>query len=342
MRCGATQSDLSDPNLAYVTCVADAIENARRMPGVNLERLAERLKNNREFDGTLYELETASSYRHMGQVEFVPTADEQRTSDLRVSRGDQSVWVECQRKDRIVPAASGSYDSEILEKGRVEILSLAPPESDVLVTSIGTEVSAINEVLSFTKEVVASGQQGTFRNRKLEAWVMIDHQTSFAPQSPIEDGHPGVSLRHGLIDGAASVSFKMNSSGSFEYSDHRRLQFCVLESHKMRSIVNGFNNKRQCKQIPADGIGVFQFDVDLSRLHPANWVRYLRLAGEIVASRAWIEGANERIGGIVLTGSQFLARAIKDGCTFLVPVIPRLIVRNRNSRLPEWFSFPNH
>jgi hypothetical protein len=85
-------------------------------------------------------------------------------------------------------------------------------------------------------------------------------------------------------------------------------------------------------------MGVVSIDVDMSNLHPNNYVRYLDTLGNLLEQRVWRGGANKRIGGMLLTAWPIP----KIGTTAEVEFLYFELLSNRifrkNSGLPAWFA----
>ncbi len=310
---------------------------------MDIQRTIDRLKNRDEAGGTVYELLTAERYKstNIGCVEFVPTAKDSRRPDLVVSRGEQSVWIECQYKDRFKPAPlSYTYLAKINERCE-EIKELGVPGIDVWIMVVGNDEQTIDETLSIASEGVSTVKRGEYYFPKLGASIKIAEMDD-PPQLPfgntIDSGAFAPPIFAGCPAGSASTILTVNDDGSCVASNPRRIQVFPMDSHSFKSILNSFNTKRQRKQVPQGGVVVFHFDLDLSHIHPSNYDRYLLLAGNLLARQAWSTGANERIGGFMITGWPFIMERGKNGYTFLEAAMGHGFWPRDNHTLPAWFQ----
>ena len=97
---GPKSTDLRSASLAWIVLAAESI-GLQSISGFDA-CIRGRLKEWEQFDAAYYEVQAAIAFRRYGTVEFVPT-DKTKTPDLKVSRDDQTMFVECNRKDRISP-----------------------------------------------------------------------------------------------------------------------------------------------------------------------------------------------------------------------------------------------
>ncbi|MDR3711960.1 MAG: hypothetical protein P4L51_04030 [Puia sp.] len=82
----------------FFALIGRYLEDVKRMPGIN-ERVKVLLSaKDNQPDNTLYEVAIAILYHRNGwKVEFLPARGGMKTPDMRVSKGDRDLWVECKR-----------------------------------------------------------------------------------------------------------------------------------------------------------------------------------------------------------------------------------------------------
>ena len=71
-----------------------------------------------------------------------------------------------------------------------------------------------------------------------------------------------------------------------------------MDSHKLKFIVNSFNNARQ--QVPEDGPGIIFIDLDISQLDEPDIVPYLDCMSASIQT-LFSPTLNTRVGAVVLT-----------------------------------------
>ncbi len=333
------ERNLINPSLAIAVEYANTLELAKQIPGFHAEFVVrDRLKNPVECEAAFYEMRLACLHRAIGNVEFVLREDS-RTPDLRVCRDTESVYIECQWKNRVTPAPEPDHFKGRLAVLQDRLLKNEQPTFDVFIMVIGNDYQTILETIQAAESMLADGKSGVVRDSRKGACLIVD----CAPvNQAIPERTAGVSFPRGLAMGKATFLTRFNDQGQWEMKGLRRVQIFTFDSHSFNNILNGFNDKRQSKQIPDGQNAMLSFDVDLSRLHPENQWRYLDLVGDLLAERAWRGGENTRIGALCLTGQ--VVREVQDnGWSFLhvgTLVKSRL---NLSHPAPRWIqAWPDH
>ncbi len=327
------QKDFIEPNLALICMIADTIECTRKHPGFDSE-IRPRLKAWQTFGAAHYEMLIAQICLSLGEVEFVSTGMG-RSPDLKVSREDESVFVECQRKERILAPLVTQDSYPRLEERTRNLLAQCRAGLDVVVFILGTDQPAIIKALEVAEKLVVSGQVGAFYADRIGAWVAISEAVPLPPGLPSEPTSASVWLPVGVTDGIATRLFRMNEQGVIEAKEPTRVQIRALDSHRFDNVLAGFNDKR--KQIAEGDKGVLCFDVDLSRLHPNNVLCYMEIIAKMLGERAWRGGSNTRVGGILFTAWPIHRIAEQDGCRYAACGVLRALNTRKQSGLPKWF-----
>jgi len=330
----AGQKDFIQPSLALISMIADTIEATRELPRFDSE-IRPRLKLWQTFNAANYEMLIAQKCLSLGAVEFVSTG-KRRTPDLKVSREEESVFVECQRKERILPALVTKDSFPRLGDRTRNLLSLRRAGLDVVIFILGTDEPTITEVLEDAEKVIASGQVGPFYNDRLGACVSISERVPQPPHLPPNATGVRLSLPVGLTHGMATLDFRIDEQGVIETKEPTSVQVRALNSHSFGSMLNSFNEKQP--QIAKGDTGVLCFDVDLSRVHPGNSLSYMEIIARMLGERAWRGGENTRIGGLLFTALTIHQIAKPDGWRYLECAVLSCLTTRKQSGLPNWFS----
>ncbi len=334
------QLDLRNPDLAYATQIANAIEMTRNLPGYNKEIRGELLipNNYDKFGSTIYEMLTAASLVdcNAGDIEFVERNEETgvRLPDLKIARDGQIVWGECS-----VRGLAGVPTPKILwsvrhANAKRTLLEHVGPSMDIHIILPRGDEESILAVIEWALATLPRGEAGNHLNDEIGAAVLLvdnrptqnraaKEQPVFAPPPPPDVGPRMVRL--GLATSNSPV---------------QAINFYCFDANRFNEVKSTFTVKRQRKQIPKGQIGVVFIDCDLSKIHPPNRIIYLWTMAWLLGRQAWKWGENSRIGGLCVAASHSLTVEETDGFACCKSDVLGFLLRRitDTNPLPEWFT----
>jgi hypothetical protein len=332
----AEETNLSNESLAIITDLAAAIRETRELPNFETE-IRPRLKDRSTFNAAANEMLVANACKSMGEVEFVKRINGIQTPDLKISQDGQPVYVECQRKERIVPGRYSDEERNCSLKVAEQLASDIPAGSNVFITIIGGGREQIEAAAAEAATIVRDLPPGKYCMADGKYCIWTDKIATPPERLPGSDAVIAAYLPSGLECGVASADMTVDEHRNHTYTNQKRVQFAFIESHTFKTILNGFNEKRQRGQIPDGSSGVLNFDVDLTHVLEDNHFKYLNIITELLTRKAWQPGINTKIGGFLFTTWPHFLPAEGEGCKFLVCGIRQYLVQKREPALPHWF-----
>jgi hypothetical protein len=346
------EKDIRCESLARIVQIADAMEATRNLPGYR-KTIIDPLKNHKnwkKFHDTLYELITASIYvlPNICDVEFVVPVggpDGSRSADLKVTRGAETVWVECARKQRVTPTPWPEFSPRIKEAAK-KLHPKIPPGLEVLLLVAGIdEQRAIDFVEGadfLIRQIVASGH-------KADLWSSFKVGAAIGVREtpePVIERLQGGTLRSWPAPSGIPVRHYCphtisGDGNAITPPSPTMIHICLIDSHTIKSIFSSFQYKRTRKQIPEHDLGVLHIDLDINYILPNLYELFLRMAVDLIAEAAWKHGDNKRICAIVLSAADVLTEHQEGEWKFLRPTtivgikirrIPGLPI------LPDWYQ----
>ncbi len=330
------QKDLRHESLAYIAGISHIIERTQNLPGFDSE-IAPNLKGWAKFDSAEHEMSIGARCTRFSSVEFLPTEKGRRTADLRVSLGEDSVYVECKRKQRLEARPLPPSTNDRLRERAERMMRRAILGLDVLVVVLGTDQAAIDGALEFAEERISTGGVGIEFDERRGACVRIYEEVRLPPQRMAHGFNPLATIANpaGVMSG--EVLFRIDEHDRLEIADRRSFCVLTLDSHRFNEIRSTFTEKRQRQQIPDENVGVFCFHLDLRHLRPVTWQIYLEVVAHMLCDHAWRGGHNTRVGGILFTCS-FFNEDHRDGWSTLNHNMLMHGHTSPSGSIPEWFK----
>ncbi len=332
---GSREHPFLNESLAYISAIATAIEQTHGLPGFDSE-IRDSLKRWDEFENTAYEMRIGAMCAEMGEAEFILRQPKLRTPDVKVTRNGVTVLVECRRKQRLI-SSSIHLDSQNRLSEAVQGLAKERASGyDILIVILGTAQSAIDVSLEGAAHLVTNRTPGIIYHEKQGVWVSVQDGVP-PPPFPTEPGKVGLWLNAGMTCGRSSMLVKLDEQGNVEIGQSSRIQVVALDSHRFSTVLSSFNDKRQHGQLYGVHPGVVAIDLDLAHLHPDHRLLYLNIVGRMMLRRAWFQGSNSSIAGILLTAWPAWCELEYDGNRHLVDALLTCRVTPGGSAIPDWF-----
>ena len=242
----------------------------------------------------------ASYFTTRGAVELPSTPD------LKVSRDGEAVYLECTQRLRMTgPRPNALLDSSVFEK-LAAIATRLPSGKSMVISIVGNEPSPVERAIDCARKLLEfEGEDEAF---DLEAgfWIGLSGPGSSTNSRGPELGKP----------------------------QSKRVELYLHDSHKFDRVLSSFTEKRQAKQLPAEGLGGFCIDLELTHLPTQCCSPYLAFMGNLLGQKAWGGGQNTRISGLFLTAWPMFLVEVGVGIVGCGPMIQPIC--RANSPLPDW------
>ena len=348
----AEQTGIIQPTKAFISLMsfANDLRRARSLPNYK-KAIQPRLKNWREFLKVQYEVYTASLCVRSGHDPvFIPpsTASGERTPDLKLQADGDEVYVECVRRDSYqIEQMAGDELWETLRLKMSALLDEISASHEVIVIAISAiDENVIPHILQDVKRRVSAGEEGISVHQEAGYGLSIRP----LPESPPEEGYaliyhqrqyPDQEMQLFIPAGMAPVfvfgKIVQDANGRKSFKNVNRIALYKIDSHRLRSVINTFNNKR--KQIPPNGLGIICLDVDARHVKNEMIPLYLDIVSTLLKTY-FLPQTNTTIGAVILTAMPVFIETFEDGSPFIILHRPMMIVRNPYVTLPEEFLIP--
>ena len=122
------------------------------------------------------------------------------------------------------------------------VYTLIPPDTDVLISIVGSDPLGLVRVLRDAEQIVASGHVGGCTNEQFGASVLVTKGFPLPLRVSRGATTGSVALAAGSASGKASAEVRFNEQGGVETRNVKRLQLFTLDSHGFSSVLNSFRD----------------------------------------------------------------------------------------------------
>jgi predicted nucleic-acid-binding Zn-ribbon protein len=261
----------------------------------------------------------------------------QRTSDLKLSTQWGDIYVEGTKKARYHSDDSGRGESwQSVWQLMAQVLSETGANHEVFIFTLGTEIfrEDVIHLGNIVRENISSGDERVRLLLDRSCGVLVRR----LPPMPCQE-RLSVFLPAHMNPGFAFVNIGVDEQGAKQITSYNRIGLISINSHRISSVINTFNSKRQRKQIPDDSIGLIYIDVDIDQAKSNLVPVYLELIGAVLETKL-SSGGNSRIGAVVLTAGPVFIESIVDDKPFITLRRHLKDVRNPSGSLPDGFVIP--
>jgi hypothetical protein len=263
------QTGVIRPTQALISLVSFAhdLRRARSLPNYQ-NGIQRRLKSWQEFPKVQYEIYVASLCVRSGyDPTFIlpSTISKERTPDLKLLTDGGALYIECVRKDPY-QIKRGEEDRlwKTLQQQMQALFNELSASHEVIVIAI----SAINEsviphILRDVKQRVLAGEEGISMHREGGYGLYIRQLSEVPPEkgyslSVHQRQHPSQEMNLFIPAGLAPTfvfgTVAQDAHGGKYLKNVNRISLCTIDSHRLHSVLNAFNNKRG--QIAQNELGV--------------------------------------------------------------------------------------
>lgn len=294
-----------------------------------------------EFSKVQYEVYVGGLCVRAGyQVEFIalPTTSGKRIADLKLLTKEGEIYLEATRKDDYNNANNDNQMWGTIWRTIANLQSKLKANHEVFIFPVGEAISQkhIGNILETLECNILNDKEGI--------WLNLEGNYGLAlrklPKPSRNEGQGlGVFIPAEMNPGFAFVTIGEDKKGRKYAENYNRVALYSINSHKLSSVLNTFNKKRQRKQIPTNGIGIIYINLDVSQVLDSDVITYLEFLKKLLETKFTVN-ANTRIGAIVLTtGPQFIESKV-DGKPFITAHRRRMVIRNTFGLLPDDFVVP--
>ena len=273
------------------------------------------------------------------QTEFIPLSTKQkgRSADIKLLTDEKEFFIEATRKDDY--NIQGINNEEIwvnLWHQVADLQAKLRAGHEVLVFPIGMKIGQehIENILEELKYKILNDIEGI--------WVNVEHGYGLSirklPQPPRSE-NPAVFLPAGMNPGFAHITIAENEQGQKYATNYNRVAMYSIHSHKLSSVLNTFNVKRQRKQIPDENSGIIYINLDVSQVSNVDVQVYLDFVSTLLKTKL-TKNTNTRIGAVVLVTSPLFIETNVDGNPFITLSRASKVIHNPFGSLPEDFIVP--
>jgi hypothetical protein len=325
-------------DLIAMSAFAHDLSKVRSLPNYETS-IKTRLKS-AEFFKVQQEVYVASRcVRSNCVTEFVPRSDISgvKTSDLKLLTQWGDIYIEVTKRDAYHSDVSGSgetWDNMWQQISQVQIETKANHE--VFIFTMGAEIQTKDfaHILNIIKHNIINNDE--------DIWLSLDKSCGVLvrklPPPPHEERMSAFLPAH-MNPGFAFITIGEDNQGKKYSASYNRMTLISLHSHKINSVLNTFNTKRQRKQIPEESIGLIYLHLDMDQVEDYRVPIYLELVGALLQTK-FTPRDNMRIGAIVLTtGPTFIETEVK-GRPFITARRHLKEIRNPFGSLPGDFVIP--
>lgn len=264
-----------------------------------------------------------SGYR----ASFVPTESDEgnRTPDLLIQRGAQTLFVECKKKSSYVRAGDAEAAWPSLQDRLEQLHVKVQHDCEVIVACIGgLDPDAVAAISTVAQSLVEQGKQGENVVPRYNALVLVKRSP---PRPP---GVEGAWIPAWQNPGGAHVTFSVDASGAPVYGPLFRSCLYILDAHNSNQILSSLRGARG--QIPRDTSGMVFVAVDTDGIPEGDHGIYFSILSAWLRSEL-LRPDNVRVLAVVLTGGIARIDVTPDGA-FHQTLSHWLVVRNPNTTEP--------
>lgn len=325
-------------DLIAMSAFASGLSKVRSLP--NYETSIKTKLKFAQFSKVQEEIYVASLCVRSNYVtEFVPQSHISRvkTADLKVSTQWGDVYIEVTRKDVYHSDISGSGETwDNIWRQISQVQTETKASHDVFIFTMGTDTQTkdFTYILNIIRHKIINDDESM--------WLSVDKSCAVLvrklPSPPHEEG-VSVFLPAHRNPSFAFITIGEDNQGKKYSANHNRITLISLHSHKINSVLNTFNTKRQGKQIRGESTGIIYIHLDMDQVVDHQVPIYLELVGAVIQTK-FTPRDNTRIGAVVLTtGPTFIESEVR-GRPFITARRHLKEVRNRYGSLPNDFIIP--
>ena len=312
---------------------------ARSLPNYE-SAIKKRLRDASEIAKVQYEIYVSSLFVRCGHKPEFILQQKTRSPDLRLILNDFEILIECTRRDAFQPTdpVGKRVFGSVSEPGTLcrqvtDLLKETEASHHIMIVSFGNlEISSFTGILQEVTQRILSNEEGLFVNLKGLYGLGI-----YRMPQPSQEGDVQFSIPRGLNPACAFGTIAEDNQGRKYVKNPSMFSLYQFESHRLKSIISSFTDKR--KQIPESGCGLLYIDIDVSHLHENEVGTYLEIVSAVLKSQL-TPSTNTRIGGVILTTTPIFVETQKDGLPFITFHRRILVLCNSYLRLPKDFVIP--
>jgi len=328
-------------SIALLDEVGTDLAVAQKIP--NFARAVRPRLKTGEFEKAQFEMHVGALYQRNGQpVEFLLPTGKGRRADLKVTVGQDGVFIECTRKDAYQP--DRDVDSEPRKALGESMLALQrelTSSLEVIAVVLGSlDARASADILAAIREVIDTGRRGMWVRAAEGIGFIVRELTpvSLPPGAGVGPVLPAVIMSPKRL-AFSEGTYSLDERGQPYIAGEKRVSVYAVDSHRMSSVTDSVRRKRG--QIPKGSGGVVYVNLDVSHVLEQDLGLYMQMAQGAVRSALTTPPGNPQIGAVVLMTTPILVPVGREGGEEArVSARTCYLVRNPHGTLPDGFTIP--
>jgi hypothetical protein len=330
-----TRSLRVNRGLIALSSFAHDLRLGRSLPNYEIV-IRPKLKKWKEFSKTQYEVYIGALCVQSGYYpQFIPpsTIAGERTADLKFLAQGLEVYVECVRKNAYLPRAIDFALWKSLSENLLALQRELAASHEIIVIALGAlEERSFPGIIRIVRQNILHGSEGIWVNREMGFGTAIHKLPPSAPGESV-----GVIIPAGQNPAVAEATIAKDNQGRLYAKDPKRVALYVINSHKLSSIVQSFNDSRG--QIPEGGIGLVYIDLDVAYVVETDVAAYLEIVTAALKT-CFTSGTNTRIGAVAVTTAPLFIESGQDDNRTITLRRHVKLVRNPYRSLPDEVVVP--